>query len=89
MKSSGFDFEKPHLQDIKCIEKLPLIVMTAFVWCYKTGIFIHENIKKIEIKADGRKAKTIFKYGISFIANVLLNSKNQTKIDIFQFLLCI
>lgn len=31
-------------------EKLTLIVMIAFVWCYKIGLFIHENIKSIEIK---------------------------------------
>jgi hypothetical protein len=88
MKSSGFDIEKTHLQDIERIEKLTLIVMIAFVWCYKTGIFIHENIKKIEIKKHGRKAKSIFKCGLSYIANVLLNSKNQNNIDLFNFLSC-
>jgi len=88
MKSSGFDIEKTHLEDIERIEKLTLIVMIAFVWCYKTGIFIHENIKKIEIKKHGRKAKSIFKCGLSFVASVLLNSKNQTNIDVFSFLSC-
>ena len=88
MKSSGFDMEKTHLQDIVRIEKLTLIVMIAFVWCYKTGIFIHENIKSIEIKKHGRKAISIFKLGLSYIANVLLNSKNQTDIDVFKFLSC-
>lgn len=88
MKTSGFDIEKTHLQDITRIEKLTLIVMIAFVWCYKIGIFIHENIQKIEIKKHGRKAKSIFKYGLSFVANVLLNSKNKEDINIFQFLSC-
>ena len=88
MKSSGFDIEKTHLQNIERIEKLTLIVMIAFVWCYKTGIFIHENIKRIEIKKHGRKAKSIFKCGLSYIANVLLNSKNQNNIDVFCFLSC-
>jgi hypothetical protein len=50
MKSSGFDMEKTHLHNIYRIEKLTLLVMIAFVWCYKTGIFIHENIKKIKRK---------------------------------------
>ena len=88
MKSSGFDIEKTHLDDIERIEKLTLIVMIAFVWSYKTGIFIHENIKKIEIKKHGRKAKSIFKCGLSFIASILLNSKNQTDINVFKFLSC-
>jgi len=50
MKSSGFDIEKTHLRDIKRIEKLVLLVMIAFVWCYKIGIFLHQNVKEIKIK---------------------------------------
>ena len=50
MKSSGFDIEKTHLQDIERVEKLILLVMIAFVRCYKVGIHIHQNIKAITIK---------------------------------------
>ena len=32
MRSSGFDIEKTHLQDIRRIEKLLLLIMIAFVW---------------------------------------------------------
>ena len=88
MKSSGFDIEKTHLQDIERIEKLILLVMIAFVWCYKVGIFLHENVKPIEVKKHGRKAKSIFKHGLSFIAGILLNSENQSDINIFSFLSC-
>ena len=87
MKSSGFDMEKTHLQDIKRIEKLVLLVMIAFVWCYKAGIYLHQ-IKPIQIKKHGRMAKSIFKYGLTLIANVLLNSENKNDTDIIQFLSC-
>ena len=87
MKSSGFDLEKTHLQDIQRIEKLVLLVMMAFVWCYKVGIYLHK-ISPIQIKKHGRKTKSIFKYGLSFIANVLLNSENQHHTNIYQFLSC-
>lgn len=87
MKSSGFDIEKTHLQDIQRIEKLVLLVMIAFVWCYKVGIHLHQ-IKPIAIKKHGRKAKSIFKYGLSFLAGVLLNSDSKKDIDIFRFLSC-
>lgn len=87
MKSSGFDLEKTHLNDIKRIEKLILLVMIAFVWCYKIGIYLHD-IKPIEIKKHGRKAKSIFKYGLDFLAGVFLNSENQTNIDVCKFLSC-
>ena len=88
MKSSGFDIEKTHLQDLERIEKLVLLVMIAFVWCYKVGIYIHQNIKAITIKKHGKKAISIFKYGLEYIANFLLNSKMKNKIDIFKFLSC-
>ena len=87
MKSSGFDIENTHLQDIQRIEKLVLLVMIAFVWCYKAGIYLHKNCP-IQIKKHGRKSKSIFKYGLSFIAKSLLNSENQHNTNIFQFLSC-
>jgi len=87
MKSSGFDIEKTHLQDILRIEKLILLVMIAFVWCYKIGIHLHQ-INPINIKKHGRKAKSIFKYGLNFVANCLLNANNQNNINLFHFLSC-
>jgi hypothetical protein len=49
MKSSGFDIEKTHLKDIQRIEKLILLVMIAFISCYKIGIYLHQK-KHIKIK---------------------------------------
>jgi transposase len=85
MKSSVFDIEKTYLQDIQRIEKLILLVMIAFILCYKIGIYLHQ-ITPITIKKHGRKAKSIFKYGLTFLANILLNSENQKNIDILHFL---
>ncbi len=88
MKSSGFDIEKTHLQKIGRIEKLVLLIMVAFVWCYKVGIHLHLNVKPIAIKKHSRKARTIFKYGLDYVANVLLNALNQSNINVIQFLSC-
>ncbi|UBM61385.1 IS4 family transposase [Candidatus Sulfidibacterium hydrothermale] len=88
MKSSGFDIEKTHLSDIKRIEKLVLLIMVAFVWVYKVGIHIHQNIKPIKIKKHGRKAKTIFKTGLDFITKCFLNDSYTPEFNIFQFLSC-
>ena len=86
LKSSGFNLEETHLTDINRIEKLLLLVTIAFIWCYKIGIFLHENIRSISIKTDGRKVLSIFKYGLSYVASILLNAKNQSCIKIFDFL---
>ena len=87
MKSSGFDIENTHLRDIERIEKLVLLLMIAFVWCYNVGIYLH-LIAPILIKKHGRKAKSIFKYGLDLIASILLNPKNQSNININGFLSC-
>lgn len=88
MKSSGFDIEKTHLQDIERIEKLILLVMIAFVWCYKIGIYLNRFVKPIQIKKHGRKAKSIFKYGLSHLAGILLNTKCHDDIGVENFLSC-
>ncbi|MFK5972490.1 MAG: transposase [Flavobacteriaceae bacterium] len=88
MKSSGFDIEKTHLTDLERIEKLVLLVMLAFVWCYKVGIYLHQNISPIKIKKHGRRARAIFKYGLDYIANCLLNALKPLEINIAQFLSC-
>lgn len=88
MKSSGFDIEKTHLTDLERIKKLILLVMVAFIWCYKVGIYIHENIKQIKTKSHGRKAKSIFKHGLSYIASRLLNTECEDDINISLFLSC-
>ncbi len=88
MKSSGFDIENTHLTDIERIEKLVLLVMIAFVWCYKVGIYLHLMVKAITVKKHGRKAKSIFKYGLQHVANWLLNALNQKDISLSKFLSC-
>lgn len=87
MKSSGFDIENTHLNKLDRIEKLILLVMIAFVWCYKTGIHLHKLIP-IKVKKHGRKAISIFKYGLNHIANTLLNDNNQKFTEVIQFLSC-
>ncbi|KAA6347268.1 hypothetical protein EZS27_005235, partial [termite gut metagenome] len=39
-------------------------------------------------KKHGRMAKSLFKYGLGMIANILLNPKCTHEIDIFKFLSC-
>lgn len=88
LKSSGFNIEKTHLSDVKRIEKLISLVFIAFLWCYLVGIFLDLNIKPIAIKNHGYRGKSLFKYGLEYISNYLLNPQNQLNIDVFGFLSC-
>lgn len=71
-KTTGFNLEDTHLRDADRIDKLIIVVSIAFTWAYKTGIYVHEHVKPIVIKAHKRKAHSFFKYGIRFIINALI-----------------
>lgn len=88
LKSSGFNIEDTHVTDLKRLERLFLLTMIAFVWCYKIGDFIDENIQKIKIKKHGRRAVSVFKYGLDYLSKFLLSGFNLLGIKIFQFLSC-
>ncbi|MDR0796412.1 MAG: transposase [Tannerella sp.] len=88
LKSSGFNIEDTHLKDLDRIEKMLTVVMMAFAWAYIVGVFVDNNIKAIRILNNGKKAKSIFKYGLEYIANILLNPLARIEIDVFKFLSC-
>lgn len=89
MKSSGFNIEKTHLKDIERVEKLVLLVMIAYLWCYRVGIHLDKDVKKIKRKKHGRNAKSLVKYGLDYISQILLNQTHQKDdIGIVNFLSC-
>lgn len=79
LKSSGFNIEDTHLTDSERIHKLFALVLVAFVWAYIAGVWLN-SIRPIKIKKHGRKAKSIFKYGLTFLANIL----NTNDLDKFR-----
>ena len=88
--ASAFDNEAGAGSSLSRIQErmanLFAIVMLAYVWCYLVGIYIHENIKKIKVLHHGGRAKSLFKYGLEYIAQCLLNHMNRYRIDIFKLL---
>ena len=86
LKSSGFNIEDSHVRIQERMTNLFAIVMIAYVWCYLVGIHIHENIKAIKVLNHGRKVKSLFKYGLDYISQCLLNNRKRYQINIFKFL---
>ena len=76
------------LYDIQRLERLLLLVMIAFVWVYNVGNFAHQKIREIKLKKHGRKAKSIFRYGLDIVSEFLYKSINQYDINVFLFLSC-
>ncbi len=87
LKSSGFNIEDTHLSDIDRIDKLFSLVLVAFVWAYKVGIYL-DSICPIKVKKHGRKAKSLFKYGLIHLTNVLFNNDLDKFRECCKFLSC-
>lgn len=79
LKTSGFNIEQTHLTDLDRVAKLLALVMVAFVWAYKAGIYL-DKIRPIKIKKHGRRAKSLFKYGLNYLIKVL----NSNDLDEFE-----
>ena len=88
LKSSGFNIEDTHVTDLDRLEKLFLLTIIAFVWCYKIGDFVDQKIKKITIKIHVRRAVSIFKYGLDYLSKFLLTGNKPSEYSLFNFLSC-
>ena len=88
MKSSGFNIEDTHVTALDRLEKLMMLTMVAYIWCYLIGDYIDREIKPIRIKKNGRKAKSVFKYGLDYLSETLLSGCKKLNFCIIQILSC-
>ena len=88
MKSTGFNIEDTHLRNIDRIARLTAMVCVALVWAYLVGEHKDMNVKAIRILKHGKRAKSLVKYGLEEIANVLFRPLYNPKFDVFKFLSC-
>ena len=86
LKSSGFNMEGTHVRDLGRMANLFSIIMLAYVWCYLIGIYINGNIKPIKVLKHGRRAVSLFRYGLDYVRECLINHTNRHRINIFKFL---
>lgn len=77
LKSRGFNFEDTHITKPERISKLIALLSIGFCWAYKVGEWRNEQ-KAIKIKKHGRKEVSIFRYGLDFLRDVALNTKQNT-----------
>jgi hypothetical protein len=87
LKTSGFNIEDTHLTEIDRITKLFAMVMVAFVWAYKAGVY-YDSIFPIKIKKHGRRAKSYFKYGLTMLATNLFSADYDKFKECCNFLSC-
>ena len=74
------------MRDIDRIARLTAMVCIALVWAYLVGDHKDINVKPIRILKNGRRAKSIVKYGLEEIASILMRPTYTPKFDVFKFL---
>lgn len=87
LKTQGFNLENTHLKDPDKLAKLLALLAIAFVWCYKAGIWLHEQKPIRILKKSGEQLYSFFRYGFDYIQHLLLNSlKTKELTTIFTLL---
>lgn len=78
LKGRGFNFEDTHLINLERIQKLMGVLAIAFCWAHKTGEWLHE-ILPIKIKTHGRRAISLFRYGLDYLIDMFINIQFKPK----------
>lgn len=77
-KSRGFNIEKCRVNHAKKIKTLLFVLAMALIWAIKTGTWLIQTNKPIPIKTfkdkTKQKLKSVFRWGLDYIQNVLLNN---------------
>ena len=81
--------ESTHLTDAERLSKLLALLSLALCWAILIGEWLHQ-LKPLTIKKHGRKAKSIFRYGLDHLRNIVLNfeQKETEYMQVLQFLSC-
>jgi hypothetical protein len=70
LKTRGFRIEDTHITDPDKIEKVVFVLAIAFCWAYRIGD-VQDRQQPIEIKAHGRKVRSLFREGLNLIRGAI------------------
>ncbi len=73
LKTTGFDLEATHLNQLQRIDTLLVLLMLALVWSHRIGEKLHDSIKPIKRKKHGHLAQSFFRYGLDYLRSILLH----------------
>lgn len=88
-RTRGFCLESTHLTDTERLSKLLALLSIALCWTFLVGDWLHQ-LKPLSIKKHGRRAKSLFRYGLDYLRNMMLNLEQKIDefVDALQFLSC-
>lgn len=88
-KTRGFNLESTHFNQQNRLSKLLALMSLAMCWAILMGEWLHEQIP-LKIKKHGRRAKSIFRYGLDYLRAIALDLdlKQSEFIHSLKFLSC-
>ena len=85
-KSRGFCLEETSMREAERLKKLFALLTIALCWAVKVGQWLNE-VKPLSIKAHGRLAKSIFRYGFDHLRHIFSNLAQLQQQQDFQMVL--
>lgn len=76
LKTRGFNLEDTHLCHPQRIERLFALLVLAFAWCLKVGVWKHQR-QPIRLKKHQRPAQSLFRYGLDHLRRLFFNAAHQ------------
>ena len=69
LKTRGFNLESTHFCHAERLSRLVALLALGVCWAMLTGLWHHQH-QPIAIKAHGRRAKSLFRYGCDFLRRI-------------------
>jgi hypothetical protein len=76
LKTRGFCLESTHFTDGSRLSKLLALLALAFVWAMKAGLWRHTQQPIRLIKAHGRRARSLFRYGFDLLRRFFIHPQS-------------
>jgi transposase len=83
LKGRGFNFEDTHITKTRRLKRMVAVLALAFAWSVKVGDWAVENIAPLKLKKHKRLEKSIFRYGLDTLTQVISNNKFDNLWDTF------
>lgn len=72
LKGRGFNMEDTRITHYYRIKKMMALLVIAFCWAHKTGEWKAKAVKPLKTKNHGRPEKSLFRYGLDYLADKLI-----------------
>jgi hypothetical protein len=73
-KGRGFHLEDTNITEMERINRVVAVLSLSFVWALKVGQWCDENVKKLKFKKHGRLERSLFRYDLDVLNQVILET---------------